>query len=256
MDHIPDMAPYCCGYCWTTLCALDHIAKLRSSDADARACIIQTQQLRSTASQLHSISLRNKIADFTDYVVYNKFDFVAVTETWLKPIDDSIRSQLCPPGFKLYDRPREGKRGGGTALLHRDSLNISKGNYGQKESFEFSEWIVKSTGSCNVRVIILYRPQYSEDHKVPVNVFLDEFAHYMESLILSREDLLIVGDFNLHVEMANDVDAKKFLDLIESLGLQQHVDKPTHNSRQRIYGVGKNNMECLKLPKRLIITRS
>ena len=186
------------------------------SDASENQALVNTQ------------SIRNKIADFTDDVGNNKFDFVAITETWLKSIDDSIRAQLCLPGYKFYDRPREAKCGGGTALLYRDSLNISKGNYGQKESFEFSEWILKSTGSCNVRLIILYRPPYSDNHRVPVNVFLNEFSHYMESLVLSKDHLLLVGDFNLHVDVADDADATKFLDLIDSLGLKQHVNKPTH----------------------------
>lgn len=114
------------------------------------------------------------------------------------------------------------------SYIYRDSLNIAKGNCGQTESFEFSEWIVKSTGSCNVRLIILYRPPYSDNHRVPVNVFLNEFSRYMESIVLSKEHLLLVGDFNFHVDVASDVDARKFLDLIDSLGLKQHVDKPTH----------------------------
>lgn len=61
-----------------------------------------------------------------------------------------------------------------------------------------------------------------------MNVFLNEFSRYMESIVLSKEHLLLVGDFNFHVDVASDVDARKFLDLIDSLGLKQHVDIPTH----------------------------
>ena len=50
----------------------------------------------------------------------------------------------------------------------------------------------------------------------------------MESVILSKEHVAIVGDFNIHVDVPDDPDATKFLDLIRSLGLQQHVNKPTH----------------------------
>ena len=108
-------------------------------------------------------------------------------------------------------------------------MNITKSNCGQTEALEFSEWIIKSTGSCNIRLIILYRPPYSDDHRVPVSLFLNEFSCYMESIVLSNyKHLFIAGDFNLHVDMASDIDARKFLDLINSLGLQQHVDKPTH----------------------------
>lgn len=37
-----------------------------------------------------------------------------------------------------------------------------------------------------------------------------------------------MGDFNIHVDVSDDPDATKFLDLIDSLGLQQHMNKPTH----------------------------
>ena len=47
---------------------------------------------------------------------------------------------------------------------------------------------------------------------------------------MSTEPLLIVGDFNIHVNIPNDSKATQFLDLLSSLGLDQHVDKPTHIS--------------------------
>ena len=50
----------------------------------------------------------------------------------------------------------------------------------------------------------------------------------MISVILSKERLLVLGDFNIHVDVPNGIDAVKFLDLLESLGLEQHVAEPTH----------------------------
>ena len=40
--------------------------------------------------------------------------------------------------------------------------------------------------------------------------------------------MLVLGDFNIHVDVPNDIDAVKFLDLLESLGLKQHVTEATH----------------------------
>jgi hypothetical protein len=48
----------------------------------------------------------------------------------------------------------------------------------------------------------------------------------MESVILSKEHLLVLGDFNIHLDISDDADAIKFLDLLESL--EQHVTKSTH----------------------------
>ena len=76
-----------------------------------------------------------------DYVIECKADLVAITETWLKRNHDVIRSELCPTGQKLWDHKRTGRHGGGTGLLFGDSLTVTKVCGGEKEQFEFSEWL-------------------------------------------------------------------------------------------------------------------
>lgn len=50
----------------------------------------------------------------------------------------------------------------------------------------------------------------------------------MVSVILSKERLPVLEDFNTLVDVPNGIDAEKFLDLLESFGLEQHVTEPTH----------------------------
>ena len=76
----------------------------------------------------------------------------------------------------------------------------------------------------------LFSIEYSEKHRVTTNTFYTEFSNYLETAALSKEPLLIMGDFNIHVDMAEDPDSIKFLDLIESFGLQQHMKHATHKS--------------------------
>ena len=64
-------------------------------------------------------------------------------------------------------------------------------------------------------------------HKVPISTFFSELADYLESVVLCQEQLLISGDFNIHLDNAVDTDAIKLVDLLESHGLQQHVTSPT-----------------------------
>ena len=58
--------------------------------------------------------------------------------------------------------------------------------------------------------------------------FFTEFSDYLETIVLCKEQLVVVGDFNIHVDVPNDSDSTKFLDLLESFSLQQHVVGPTH----------------------------
>ena len=48
-----------------------------------------------------------------------------------------------------------------------------------------------------------------------------------------RDDVLIVGDFNLHVDDSDDIYGSSFLSLIDSFGLQQHVVGPTYERSAR-----------------------
>ena len=81
-----------------------------------------------------------------------------------------------------------------------------------------------------VKVAIIYRTPFSEKHPVTVTTFLRDIAEYLESIVLSSERLLIVGDMNIHMDVPDDADAIKFLDLLECMGLTQHVITPTHRS--------------------------
>lgn len=45
---------------------------------------------------------------------------------------------------------------------------------------------------------------------------------------MCKEQLVVVGDFNFHMDIPEDSDTIKVLDLLESFSLQQHVIGPTH----------------------------
>ena len=61
-----------------------------------------------------------------------------------------------------------------------------------------------------------------------LNAFMDEFATCLESIILLPEPLIVTGDSNIHVNDTNDPNACEFLDLLVSMGLNQHVKGSTH----------------------------
>ena len=59
---------------------------------------------------------------------------------------------------------------------------------------------------------------------------MHEFAGLLETLSVSAKDhLLLVGDFNFHVDDPLDDAAKCFLHLLETWNLSQHVQLPTHD---------------------------
>ena len=178
---------------------------------------------------LNARSIKNKSADFACYANSTGADIFAITESWLPERDMAHKAEITLPGYKLLEQQRVGRKGGGIALLLNETINARKVDRVERRSFEFGEWILKY-GSSKLRVIVIYCPPYSAARPVTSSVFLDEFSVYLESVVMSPEPLLINGDLNIHVNVSRDPDGSRFLELLTSMGLEQHVDKPTHIS--------------------------
>ena len=88
--------------------------------------------------------------------------------------------------------------------------------------------MVNPAATTRLRVVIVYRPPYSVKHPVSTSTFITEFSDYFESLFMSSEPLLTLGDFNIHMDLPDDTDCRNMSDLLVSMGLKQHVLQPTH----------------------------
>jgi hypothetical protein len=118
-------------------------------------------------------------------------------------------------------------------ILFRDNVGVKKGDAAELRSFEYSEWDILS-GTQRIHLVIVYRTPYSAAHPVTTGVFLEEFSEFLESVVFCANHLLITGDFNIHMDVAGDADAIKLCELLESVGLQQHVTVPTHISKHTL----------------------
>ena len=171
-------------------------------------------------------SVKSKSADLLDYTYTLGADLFAFTETWLTANDTAAKLEFIPPQtHKFLHHNRSGRKGGGTGLLFRENIDVSKIDEGERTSFEFLEWSL-NTNSFRARLSIIYRPPYSNLHPVSLKTFFDDFASYMESIILTPEPL-IISDFNIHVNNTNDSDACEFLDLLAGKSCRLDLIPPT-----------------------------
>ena len=120
-----------------------------------------------------------------------------------------------------------GQRGGGVGIIYKNSLDIRVVSHDSSfSSFEHTEHLLKL---CTwIRLIVIYRPPPSSANRLTVAQFLEEFSIFLEYLVLLPADVLIMGDFNFHVDDAMDQDAKEFLTLLDTFNLSQHIVEPTH----------------------------
>jgi len=179
---------------------------------------------------LNARSICNKSEDIKDFIVDNDIDILCITETWLSgdDRDNIVIAQITPPGYAIYQKARKGK-GGGVAVILKDSLRVKQKSGGRCSSFEHIELLI-STPAQYVRLVVVYRPPSCSKTGTNCTVFGEEFENYIADLITSSGNLLITGDFNFHYQDNNNQDANKFRSLLSSISLQQHVTEATHDS--------------------------
>jgi len=83
-------------------------------------------------------------------------------------------------------------------------------------------------GPRRVRLLVAYRPPSSS-----LALFSTEFESLLEVLSALPERVVIVGDFNLHVDVPNDKPAAGFISKVEAFGYSQLVSGPTHSKRKK-----------------------
>ena len=62
----------------------------------------------------------------------------------------------------------------------------------------------------------------------PHSEFLTKFSGFLSNLVLSTGKLIIIGDFNIHVDVDNDSLSTLFISLLDSTGFSQTLNKPIH----------------------------
>jgi hypothetical protein len=112
---------------------------------------------------------------------------------------------------------------GGVCLMYDVSLHTRPVQLPTFSSFEVVGAYLHRAG-FNAVVVVIYRPGSSG----ATQAFLDDFNDLLERLATFSTPLIIVGDFNIHVDDITDGNAGKLLDILTYHGLLQHVNTPTH----------------------------
>ena len=174
-------------------------------------------------------SLKNTINHLMEILSRENLDFIVITETWLKDNSDSwLNAQgLNDLGYNHDSVPRsDGRRGGGILLIYKSTYKLVSSQSTTLEYCESRLWKLtsgKKTFSC----LGVYHPP-SASNQVNDSIFTDSFLDATSLLLAEHNDLIIMGDFNIHVNDVSDNDAIFFLEAMSSLGLKQHVQSATH----------------------------
>ena len=80
-----------------------------------------------------------------------------------------------------------------------------------------------------VRILGLYHPPSNTKDKTTSNMFIDDIMELLTEKISKLDHLIFMGNFNIHGEDHLNTEATIFNGTMQALGLQQHVNKPTHH---------------------------
>ena len=140
-----------------------------------------------------------------------------LTETWLTPDSESdfaIRD-ITPGQYAFLHNPRINRSGGGVGLLYKSSLKVERQN--QTETFKSFEYLEVILSNVTVtRIIIVYRPPQSKNNCVSNSLFFEEFPVLLEHLATASGKLIMLGDFNFHVDDTDNASAMKFPTLMST----------------------------------------
>lgn len=156
----------------------------------------------------------------------NLIDFCFITESWLKTQYNFVTSTLNEAGFQITHCVRSNKKGGGVAIISKQTF-VSK--YEKMLDYSTFECVIQSfrveNNPINLTIVVIYRP---DSHSDNINTFLDEFYNLTEYVQLNFKHFIICGDLNIHVNKVHDQTTIKFNNILDTFTLSQSVQGPTH----------------------------
>ena len=179
-----------------------------------------TNKIRCNLINIQSVG--NKTNIIKSLICDQNLDICMMTETWLrKDISESSKiKEMTPKSYNFYHIPRDNKIGGGVGILIKKTYTASIINQQVFRSFEYMSMKVTRKNKC-MQLIIVYRPPDTSKR-----IFIEEFGSFLDSLFENR-NILICGDFNIHMDNNADNSVREFVELLDSHDLENIVNEPT-----------------------------
>ena len=181
---------------------------------------------------LNTQSICNKCDQVMEHVIDNDTEVMFLSETWLKSKKNEITAEVKTYGYELHHNPRKNRKketGGGVGILVKNTMDVKPVKVNQFQSFEHCILKVCLSDKSMVSMVSIYRLDYE-----PIDLFFEEFAELLETLVASKDKFLIAGDINIHCDNKTDGPTLQLMELLEMFNLTQVISESTHRKGHTI----------------------
>ena len=148
-----------------------------------------------------------------------------------------------PNGYSNFHIEREDGKGGGIAVIYKSLYKCTCLKIPSEictNSFECLIIKVTPENRASFILMVIYRPP-----NCSISTFIDQFTNLYNYIVDEYHDnVVFVGDFNIHVNKLNESVTKKFLDSLHDSSLQNHIHVPTF-SNARISSEDSNTLDLV-----------
>ncbi|XP_072043250.1 uncharacterized protein [Amphiura filiformis] len=190
-------------------------------------------------------SIRNKTTTCNDYICEHDVDAIFLVETWLATNDPVVIGELKLNGYTFLNIPRGTSNHGGIGVLSKAQLAFRLHPLNAKTvTFEHASILDPNNG---VHYIIIYRPHPTKANGFTLNRFMEEFEDFLQEVSLLTGKLIMLGNFNFHINEPHRSEVVRFQAIVSSFGLNQHVTQATH--------ISGNTLDLLRTPEKEDLVR-
>ena len=170
-------------------------------------------------------SIRSNGTLIRDHIENRKPSIIGLTETWNKNEDgDFFLAKTAPDGYLWCHINREESRGGGLAIIYQKDIKCTPRRSMISPDIEFL-WSLMKINLSTLHFVVLYRPPSGSLAR-----FFETFSQLLEDINQHSAEIIITGDFNLHIDQVHRPEITRFLDLLDGFNLHVNVNGPTHIS--------------------------
>ena len=128
-------------------------------------------------------AIKNKELQVSELIHDHAIDILLAIETWLTAKDDQWKknTDLNKVNLQLHTKDRKQGKGGGLALICKQTMQVHHIPYKKCNTFEHPVWEITS-GNTALTIHGIYHPPYSLRNKCTNNMFLDKFTEFLTEL--------------------------------------------------------------------------